>query len=298
MDVPGSITTTEKFTKFSYVKYNVIIGISYVIICLTLMILQLLTFLIFYTNKHLYKNMAFKIIFHHGIISFLSMIPHFASSFYIIIFTNNDNFFGRFIAALLQSGYIASVTFVTLLTLNRFDVLYHKIFFPKINRSKFYNISIILIYIYFTILLILYNFPGFEIIFSLQHFGWTYVKQRGGGQPIGYLIESNTVIVMLAISFVLYLSMVGKIIMLRKKSSSMKIFKWEDWKLLLQAIFNYLFVLLLEIAWGSWEIIFFGNVDLNMILNYLFIFVIGSNAIFGIIIIQYVFFYFLYIYYF
>ncbi|CEF61910.1 Hypothetical protein SRAE_1000018600 [Strongyloides ratti] len=82
------------------------------------------------------------------------------------------------------------------------------------------------------------------------------------------------------------MAIIGRIFYLRTLTTSGNILKLEDVKLFLQAFFNYFAILILEICWGNWSYFTHNQIETTIIVNYLFIFICGSNTILGVIIIS------------
>uniref|UniRef100_A0A0N5CBJ7 Serpentine receptor class gamma n=1 Tax=Strongyloides papillosus TaxID=174720 RepID=A0A0N5CBJ7_STREA len=262
----------------------IFVGWSYIIISFIAIVLQILTFIAFFDSRIYYKSVAFKIIFSIGFTSIFQQIAHFISGFYIIYRCDNDNLFGNIVGSLLQSSYMTSIALNTLLSINRFDVLYSGEVLPTFNRKLFYKICYVIIYFYFMANVIFCNIKKFRLIFNINEYTWMFVKSDEG-RSWGNVIESYCNYTLLTVSSILFAASIRKIIYLRSLTSIGNKVKYYDIKVFLHAIFNYLFVLVLEICWGNWGNLFYLHVLFVIMINYLYIFVCCSNTIFGVILI-------------
>lgn len=163
------------------------------------------------------------------------------------------------------------------------------------DRKIFYKICYVIICFYFMANVIFCNIKRFRLIFNLDEYTWMFVKSDKG-RNLGNMIESYCNYTLLIVSSILFAASIRKIIYLRSLTTIRNKIKYYDTKIFLQAIFNYFFVLVLEICWSNWGNLFYSHVLIVIIINYLFIFVCCSTTFFGVILITYVFYnYFNYI---
>uniref|UniRef100_A0A0N4Z0D1 7TM_GPCR_Srx domain-containing protein n=1 Tax=Parastrongyloides trichosuri TaxID=131310 RepID=A0A0N4Z0D1_PARTI len=268
-------------SKKGYAHFHIYIGIIYMAYCFTLMLLQTLIFLTFYKNRKTFqKNMPFKIIFNLGIYSFLQQLSHFISGIFLILNLSPQLWYGYMLSSLLQSSYITSIAFVLLLTINRFDVFFNIRLFKPTCRLKFFNTSIISCHILFGLLYIFYLLPSFRIYFSSEAFCWQF-EGEGIEVSIAFEVQNRTVISLLTISVLFYIITFIKIIHMRYVSSKngKANIKFSDFKILLQALFNFISIVLLELCWDLFASVIFVLNNGYSISDLIYVLISGNNTI-------------------
>uniref|UniRef100_A0A0N4ZY45 7TM_GPCR_Srx domain-containing protein n=1 Tax=Parastrongyloides trichosuri TaxID=131310 RepID=A0A0N4ZY45_PARTI len=263
-------------------NHNVWIGLSYIILTSTFMFFQIITFYAFYKNRETMTSTPYRVMTHLGIFDLLQQSCHFLSGFFTVFKYEPLKIFNHIISSILQSSYMTSVAMLLLLALNRFDVFYDLKFIPVFNKRKAFLLGIIICYIWFGGLFIFYMFPENQLEYVLINYSWNYV----GVSNLGFQLENKSVLIMLVISFISYISIIGKIMKMRCLTSNKTFITITDIKLLFQAILNFVTVLLLELCWSILSgIVYDPNVAIITI-SYLFILVSGNNTLLNILLIK------------
>ncbi|CEF64547.1 Hypothetical protein SRAE_1000280100 [Strongyloides ratti] len=262
---------------------NIYIGLSYVIITLIFMFIQIMTFVAFYRNRNsLMVNMPYIIMSNLGFVDFIQQICHFISGFYVIFYYFPTNILSYGIASILQCSYMTSVSFILLLSINRLDVFFDFKIIPVFNKKKTFIIGICICYTWGIALLIFYMFPSNRLEFVPINYSWNYV----GNITLGFQLENKSVLIMLIISFICYLCIIGKIIYMRGLTSARLVITLSDMKILFQAMLNFCSITLLEICWANISGIITNAGMSLMAISYLFIFISGGNTILNVLFIK------------
>uniref|UniRef100_A0A0K0FHI0 7TM_GPCR_Srx domain-containing protein n=1 Tax=Strongyloides venezuelensis TaxID=75913 RepID=A0A0K0FHI0_STRVS len=191
--------------------------------------------------------MPYRIMIHLGVYSLFQQICHFLSGNFLIFDLKLQIWYGYAIGSLSESSYIASVTFVFLLTINRFDVMFNEQILPFINRKLFFNSLIIICHSFFILLFIFFLLPDFRVYYSPGCFCWKFEKPDNK-HYIAFQLQNKTVVTLLTLSLILYLIIFIKVIMMRCSKSNQKQRVFSDIRILLQALFNYVTIVFLEIC--------------------------------------------------
>uniref|UniRef100_A0A0N4ZX90 G_PROTEIN_RECEP_F1_2 domain-containing protein n=1 Tax=Parastrongyloides trichosuri TaxID=131310 RepID=A0A0N4ZX90_PARTI len=277
---------TKDRIDLEYISYiNYIIGGIQMITVIFIMFIQILIFILFYKNSEMTKSMPFKLMRHLGITEIIQQVGHLISSFYSLFYDTPQNIFGTFIASILQTGYVCSIVFLFLLTLNRFDVIFNRTFLSSINRDKFFNVMIIINYLWGIILVIFFMLKEFRLYYSLYDYAWQY-EAVDPSWKIAQTFENRFVISVLLICFIFYIIIIGKIMYLRSYSSSGSLFSFTDLNLLLQGVLNFLVLVFLELCWAILYKVLPSSKYTYTVINYVYILSSGINSILGIIFIR------------
>uniref|UniRef100_A0A0K0FIB1 7TM_GPCR_Srx domain-containing protein n=1 Tax=Strongyloides venezuelensis TaxID=75913 RepID=A0A0K0FIB1_STRVS len=264
---------------------NILIGCTYLGITIFFIFIQIITFITFYKKKNLMLNMPFRIMRHLGVTDIIQQSIHFISAFYTIFLFSTNSIIVNCLASILQSAYITSVAFITLLTINRFDVFYQQPFLSFINRKILFNCGIVICYLCFILLIIFYMVPSFRLTFTLVNYGWLYQSKKNRW-TLAWEIENKTVTFLLFLSFILYVLIFCKIVYMRSATSSSSMVQFSDIKILAQGIFNFLSIVFLEWGWRYLPNIVGEQYACATVLNYFFLFVSGNNTLSGIFLIK------------
>uniref|UniRef100_A0A0N5CG91 7TM_GPCR_Srx domain-containing protein n=1 Tax=Strongyloides papillosus TaxID=174720 RepID=A0A0N5CG91_STREA len=264
---------------------NILIGCTYLGITSFFIFIQIMTFITFYKKKNLMSNMPFRIMRHLGVSDIIQQSIHFTSAFYTIFLFSTNSIIVNCLASILQSAYITSVAFITLLTINRFDVFYQQPFLSFVNRKILFNCGIVICYICLILLIIFYMIPSFRLTFTLVNYGWLYQSKKNMWTP-AWEVENKTVTFLLLLSFVLYVLIFCKIVYMRSATSSLSKIQFSDIRILAQGIFNFLSIVFLEWAWRYLPNIVGEQYTCATVLNYFFLFVSGNNTLSGLLLIK------------
>uniref|UniRef100_A0A0N4ZA15 7TM_GPCR_Srx domain-containing protein n=1 Tax=Parastrongyloides trichosuri TaxID=131310 RepID=A0A0N4ZA15_PARTI len=272
---------------------RVLIGSIHLGISSFFLITQILVFYVsFFYKEYHYKsfkglhhiknngdNMPFTIMKHQGFTSFIQQICHFITSILTIVLGDFDSFTESYIGALLLSSYSTNVVFVFLLTLNRVDIMYQKIYFIDISRETFFKSGIFICYIIMGIFLILFLLPPFRLIYNPTILEWVFFAPSNS-TVIASIVQSRIIWVLLFFTLILNLLIFFKIISLRRLSIRRSYFAFEDFKLILHVILCYASIVFLELCWNG----LVGNIYKStvgaLIPQIIFIITSGANAIF------------------
>uniref|UniRef100_A0A0K0E7S1 7TM_GPCR_Srx domain-containing protein n=1 Tax=Strongyloides stercoralis TaxID=6248 RepID=A0A0K0E7S1_STRER len=265
--------------------YNILIGCTYLGITSCLIFLQIMTFITFYKKSNLMYKTPLKLMINLGVTEIIQQSMHFISSFYTIFLLPTESLLINFLASILQSAYIVSIAFVTLLTLNRFNVFYQQKWFPLINKEQFFTYGTVVLYVCFFLLIIFYMIPPFRLTFTLVNYGWLYSSQKNGW-ILAWEVENKTATVLLLFSFILYILIFCKVVYMRKTISNSFGLQLSDIRLLIQGIFNFLSIVFLEWGWRYLPTLVHDQSSCAIVLNYLFLLVSGNNTISGLILIK------------
>ncbi|CEF64888.1 Hypothetical protein SRAE_1000314100 [Strongyloides ratti] len=278
-------STTDDYC-IEYIKnINYIIGGITLITSIALMFLQSLIFIILKKNSSIAKSISFRLMKHLGYTEIVQQICHLISSFYALFYFYPDNIFGTFIASLLQTTYLSSIIFLLILTLNRLDVFFNRKILCSLNREKFINYSVIINYLWSVVLLIFFMVPDFQLHYSLYDFGWQFVA-KSPNWTIAKMFENRYVIIILCFCFILYVVIIGKILQLKSYTSKGTTISFSEISLFLQGIISFLFIVFLESCW-SFLYLYLPQTKYSFtIINYLYLFSSGTNAIVSLIFIK------------
>uniref|UniRef100_A0A0N5BLN9 7TM_GPCR_Srx domain-containing protein n=1 Tax=Strongyloides papillosus TaxID=174720 RepID=A0A0N5BLN9_STREA len=209
---------------------------------------------------------------------------HFVSSIYTIFYVLPPKIILRIFGSFLQCGYLTSVICALLLTLNRFDSIYHHKYFKFIDRDKFFKYGIFFCYLYGIVVLCIYNVPDFGYYFYLQTLSFQYDTDQDRWRYI-WEYENKSAFVILTFCLFIYINIFLKVLFLRKQSLT-ESYKFSDIKLLIPPLFEILLTLSLETLWEYWLEPNSTSTYKFVILNYLFIIVSGTNTISSVLVIK------------
>uniref|UniRef100_A0A0N4ZI01 7TM_GPCR_Srx domain-containing protein n=1 Tax=Parastrongyloides trichosuri TaxID=131310 RepID=A0A0N4ZI01_PARTI len=255
------------------------IGVIHFVIVLFFILNQILFFISFYRLRNNLNSTSYKIIKYHGVLSFIQQLCHFITSIRTIVGMVPEDLLNAATGSILNGSFMGCVALILILTLNRCDIMFNNSVLPGINRETFYNIAIILCYIYSILLTTLYSIPCFNMTFDLYHYEWTY---RGDYSCaiIGFEYETKSVLTFLGISTILYIIMFLKLMHLRSFSSTNNIVEVKDIKFLIHALMCFVSLIVLEILWNDVFADIYMLQVTSMIPQLIFIFTSGSNTLF------------------
>ncbi|CEF64973.1 7TM GPCR, serpentine receptor class x (Srx) family-containing protein [Strongyloides ratti] len=255
---------------------NFQIGLIHFFLSSSFMILQFLVFSSFYNNKTIFKKTCFKIIFNHGILSLIQQICHIITSIITILEKEEINVVLPIIGAILTASYIGSTSFILLLTLNRFDIVYDINFLHNIEKEKFYLIGIVLCYIWTIVIFIGYSIiPACKLTFSFTSYEWIYLNSEEV-----FEFEKNFIFLMLGISFVLQFMVLLKILFLRCGTSRKIVFVPDDLKIVFHAFLCFATTFFLELLWEGLLFQSYFTGTFIIVPHLLYIFSSVSNSFF------------------
>uniref|UniRef100_A0A0N4ZI03 7TM_GPCR_Srx domain-containing protein n=1 Tax=Parastrongyloides trichosuri TaxID=131310 RepID=A0A0N4ZI03_PARTI len=270
--------TTTVFSPFNIFNYYQV-GSIHLTITTFLIFFQILFFIVFYRLSKILNSTPFKIIKHHGILSFLQQICHLVTSIRTILGKVEEDLLNALTGSILNSSFMAGVALTFLLTLNRCDIIFNNCLFSRIDRKKFYKNGIIVCYIYLILLTIFYLFPCFQITFDTTDYQWLYTYYCPYSD-IGSQFEGKSVLLLLGLSTILYIIMFLKLLHLRSLTTSTNIFEVKDIKLLAYLFMCIFSIALFEFFWEESDLDIFSSQVTSMIPQLIFIFISGSNTLF------------------
>uniref|UniRef100_A0A0N4ZZA5 7TM_GPCR_Srx domain-containing protein n=1 Tax=Parastrongyloides trichosuri TaxID=131310 RepID=A0A0N4ZZA5_PARTI len=255
------------------------IGIIHLSLSIIFFIIQLL---FFYSIRKISikDNIPFKIIFHHGILSFVQQLCHIITSILTIEKSHINLFLIALLGSFLHSFYIGGVILIFILTVNRFDIIYDTKYFPTISRKKIFKISIIITYISMMGFFIFFMIPQYRLIFNLKRYEWTFVNITDENREV-ILIESKIVFIFLILSFIFQVLIFTKVISLRCKTSGKVFYFNKDFKLILYSVLCFATTAFVEICWSGLFLKIYETWYGGMLPQILFIIVSGANTTFS-----------------
>uniref|UniRef100_A0A0K0E991 7TM_GPCR_Srx domain-containing protein n=1 Tax=Strongyloides stercoralis TaxID=6248 RepID=A0A0K0E991_STRER len=272
-DTVNSDVVVSKITFLSRTQ----VGLIYFISSGFFTVVQILVFKSLYVLKSKYKSMPFIILKHHSVVSFIQQICHLITSIKTIF----DIYFSyvtfTIVGAVLSGGYISSLAFMFLLSLNRCDIMYNCKYFLFISREKFFNIAIILSYVYFFVAIAFYLYPDLRMTFRYDIYAWDYIVFTEITN-IGVVIEKCNTYSLTFLSILLYLLIFCKIIYLRNYQKSSSYFSSDDIKLIIHLLIYYSLLGFLQYSWSYFSKGFFSKEFGALIQNFVFISLSGANA--------------------
>ncbi|CEF64546.1 Hypothetical protein SRAE_1000280000 [Strongyloides ratti] len=265
--------------------YNILIGCTYLGISCCFIFIQIMTFITFYKKTNLMFHIPLKLMINIGVTEIIQQTIHLIASFYTIFLLSTESFLINCLASILQSSYITSIAFVTLLTLNRFTVFYQQKFLPILNNDNIFTCGIIFCYIFYILLIIFYMIPSYRLTFTLVNYGWLYSSKKDKW-VLAWELENKTSTILLLFSFILYVLIFCKVVYMRNTISNTFGIQFSDIRILAQGIFNFVSIVFLEWGWRYLPNIVQDQFTCAIILNYLFLIVSGNNTISGLILIK------------
>uniref|UniRef100_A0A0N5CEZ9 7TM_GPCR_Srx domain-containing protein n=1 Tax=Strongyloides papillosus TaxID=174720 RepID=A0A0N5CEZ9_STREA len=259
---------------------NVTIGLIHFMFTVFFITTQILMFISFYKmSKQKYHNMAFDIMRHHGVVSFIQQLCHLLTSVQTIFYINWAAIFSTIIGGILQSAYLCSILFILVLSLNRCDLMYNFKFFPSISRKKFYSIAAILCYVYFCLMTVFFLLPSNRMTFKFRYYEWDFVDDECLSS-FGFVLEKLAVYSPLAVSFILYLMTFYKIVSLRNLKQKSTYFCPEDIKLIVHLLICYVLIIFMELCWNGHFFNIYKTQFGALVPHFVYILVSGANTTF------------------
>uniref|UniRef100_A0A0N5A6C3 7TM_GPCR_Srx domain-containing protein n=1 Tax=Parastrongyloides trichosuri TaxID=131310 RepID=A0A0N5A6C3_PARTI len=269
---------TESFYLTVHILNHYEVGALHLLIVTFFIINQLLFFNSFYRLRRTLNTMPFKIIIHHGIVSFIAQICHFVTAIRTIINCLQPDITNRFTGSVINSTYISGVALIFLLTLNRCDIMFNEQLIPRLIRRKFYQYGIVACYIFACILCIFFSIPIYNLSFEGEYYEWVYDSTEYYSQ-VAFQVQNTSVLTFLALSTVLYVIMFLKLLQLRSYTTKKKVLEFTDIKFVIHALLCFASVAILEFSWSGILKNIYSNEITSLIPELLFIFVSGCNTI-------------------
>uniref|UniRef100_A0A0N5B367 7TM_GPCR_Srx domain-containing protein n=1 Tax=Strongyloides papillosus TaxID=174720 RepID=A0A0N5B367_STREA len=223
--------------------------------------------------------MAFDLMRHHGVVSFVQQLCHFLTSVQTIFYINWGPTFPTIIGGILEAGYLSSIAFILVLSLNRCDLMYDFKLFPSISRKIFYSIASILCYVYYCLVMVFFLLPGNRMMFKYRHYEWSFVED-GCLTSLGFTLVKWNIYSPLIVSFILYVLTFSKIIYLRCKKQKSTYFFTEDIKLIVHIVITYVLIICMEICWNGHFFNIYKTQFGALIPQIMYILISGANTTF------------------
>uniref|UniRef100_A0A0N4Z412 7TM_GPCR_Srx domain-containing protein n=1 Tax=Parastrongyloides trichosuri TaxID=131310 RepID=A0A0N4Z412_PARTI len=256
------------------------------VICFSFILLQAFNFYVYYKNRNILTSLVYSIIKHLGIISFIQQVSQIQTGIIALFAIDSRNTIVRLTGAQVLSSYTISTMFHFLLTLNRCDVFYNQVFFPKINRNVFFKLIIILFYFLFAIQTAFYVTPEYRVsFFNAEYFWFSY-----GTSKYAYLsdyIQPFISVFMLSLSTILYLLIIGRIYYIKNfRVSSREKVSFQDIKLLIQGGCSYICMVILEVLWVAVLFTHNPSIILTLFANFFLVVNCGCNTLLSLFLID------------
>uniref|UniRef100_A0A0K0EMG3 7TM_GPCR_Srx domain-containing protein n=1 Tax=Strongyloides stercoralis TaxID=6248 RepID=A0A0K0EMG3_STRER len=265
----------------SEVTINVYISIFVFILNNISMLFQSIVLYIFLRKPTILENIAYKIQMNIGICILIQEIIYMISGISGILNKKLSYIPDLILGGFMQGCFLSMISFISLLTLNAFDVFYDRRLFPNINRENFFKYCLYGCYIWGVIVIIFYSIPNFSLTFSLTTLSYRY-RADTEDFIIGFEIENKFVISFLTISFFIYICIIVKIFKNRRLNygiASQKSFYWSDVKFVIQTISNFIFFVVIEFLWKYEEALLSDSRYSKIAINILLILNNSNNTI-------------------
>ncbi|CEF69578.1 7TM GPCR, serpentine receptor class x (Srx) family-containing protein [Strongyloides ratti] len=266
------------------------VGIICCVISFFNLIIETLACYSFYKIKHFTKTMSFEIMRHQSHLVIILQLCHFATSFITMFDLEEIFLFNLLVGSLMEFSYVGYVSFILLLSINRFDAMYNNFFFPNISRKKIFSIGIIICYLFGFPIFVFFVIPNNRLVYNGQAYGWTF-RQSIRVVLIVARIKGNTILAFLVICFILYILIILKIIQMRCRSKKIrkKSLSLEDFKLLIHTQLCFATIAFVELCWIGIFPFFISTITGTMCVQILFNSITGVNTLFTLIFVKDVF---------
>ncbi|CAD5228674.1 unnamed protein product [Bursaphelenchus okinawaensis] len=208
---------------------------------------------VFYASKRYWKIMCYKILLCMSITDIIQLFGHVYTGYLAISKEATWYWVEVIIGGLANAGHSVMLSQTMMLAFNRWSVLVRKEQRSEDDTKRAFIIFVIITYAYGGLFVITYFTPYCNLTYYADGYYWAYTNDSYS--QIVAKVELYTAIAIMTTTLLLYVWIVVSLIMQKTNLSQSSKNAWQEYKILIQGIFLFVYAMIEIIGWHYGDII-------------------------------------------